>query len=203
MDKKALVFDFGGVLMDWNPRYYFSSHFDSEETMEFFLSKIASDEWNAQQDKGRSLSEATELLVAMHPDWEADIRAYYQNWSTMLKGEIKQNVEVLRRLAQNSYPLYGLTNWSHETFPYALEHYDFFSLFEGKIVVSGEEKLIKPDPEIFQLLIERYSLDPKESIFIDDNYQNIRTAEKLGFDVVHVHSELELSHALVEKGIVL
>lgn len=203
MDKKALVFDFGGVLMDWNPRYYFSSHFESEETMEFFLSKIASDEWNAQQDKGRSLSEATELLVAMHPDWEADIRAYYQNWSTMLKGEIKQNVEVLRRLAQNRYPLYGLTNWSHETFPYALEHYDFFSLFEGKIVVSGEEKLIKPDPEIFQLLIERYSLDPKESIFIDDNYQNILTAEKLGFDVVHVHSELELSAALAEKGIVL
>ncbi len=198
---KNIVFDFGGVLMDWNPRYYFKTHFNDDEKMEYFLESIASSHWNGEQDKGRLLDHGTELLVKEHPEWASAIRAYYANWTTMLKGEIESNVKVLRELALTPYALYGLTNWSHQTFPYALENYDFFQLFEGKIVVSGDEKLIKPDPKIWEVLLERYNLNPQESVFIDDNLANIRMAEKLGFLTVHVSESTELKSELENLGV--
>ena len=129
---KNIVFDFGGVLMDWDPRYFFRTYFNDDEKMEWFLKNIAKDEWNIEQDRGRTLKEGTELLVMQHPEWEKEIRAYYDNWTVMLKSDIPKNVAILRKL-KGKYDLYGLTNWSAETFPYALENYDFFRLFEGKV----------------------------------------------------------------------
>src|SRR5690606_32698088 len=167
MNIKNIVFDFGGVLMDWNPRYFFKDHFNDDEKMEYFLTHIAQPEWNEEQDRGRSLAEGTEIQIKKFPEWEKDIRAYYDNWTVMLKSDIPQNVEVLRKLSQTDYELFGLTNWSAETFPYALENYDFFQLFNGKIVVSGTEKLIKPDPKIWHVLLERYNIEAQESVFID------------------------------------
>lgn len=198
---KNIIFDFGGVLMDWNQRYFFRNYFKDEEKMEFFLKNIATDEWNAEQDRGRSLKQATDLQVNKFPEWEKEIRAYYDNWSKMLKGDIPQNVAVLRELSSTDYELFGLTNWSAETFPYALENYDFFKLFKGKIVVSGEEKLIKPDPEIWHLLLKRYHLKAEECVFIDDNLKNIQTAQQLGFQVVHIQEETCLKTELEQLGV--
>ena len=189
---KNIIFDFGGVLMDWNQRYFFRDYFNDDEKMEYFLQNIATTPWNEEQDRGRSLAEGTEILVQQHPTWEKEIRAFYDNWTTMLKGDIPENVEALRKLANTNFELFGLTNWSAETFPYALEHYDFFDLFEGKIVVSGEEKLIKPDPKIWQVLLERYQIKAEESIFIDDNIKNVEMAKNLNFKVIHCTSNINL-----------
>lgn len=199
MKLKNIIFDFGGVLMDWDPRYYFRTYFDNEADMDFFLKNIATNAWNIEQDRGRTLERGTEKLIKEHPLFEKDIRAYYDNWTTMLRGEIPQNVAVLRQL-EGKYPLYGLTNWSAETFPYALENYDFFKLFGGKIVVSGDEKLIKPDPKIFKVLLKRYDLKAEESVFIDDNIDNIKTAESLGFTTIHVTPETDLANELHNLG---
>lgn len=186
--------------MDWDPRYFFKTYFNDDEKMEWFLKNIAIDEWNAEQDRGRSLKEGTEILVEKHPDWKKEIRAYYDNWTTMLKSDIPENVEVLRKL-EGKYELYGLTNWSEETFPFALENYDFFQLFENKIVVSGTEKLIKPNKEIFEVLLKRYDLKAGESVFIDDNAKNIATAKNLGFITIHIKPEIDLGEELRNLGV--
>lgn len=198
---KNIIFDFGGVLMDWNPRYFFKDYFNDDEKMEFFLKNIAHDKWNAEQDRGRSLAEGTEILIAKFPEWETEIRAYYDNWTTMLKSDIPENVEVLRKLEHSEYELFGLTNWSAETFPYALENYDFFKIFDGKIVVSGTEKLIKPDPKIWEVLLERYNIKANESVFIDDNAKNIETAKNLGFVTIHITEETNLAEELRNLGV--
>lgn len=198
---KNIIFDFGGVLMDWNPRYFYKDYFNDDEKMEFFLRNIATDEWNAEQDRGRSLAEGTEILVAKFPEWETEIRAYYDNWTTMLRSDIPENVAVLRQLKHSDYELFGLTNWSAETFPYALENYDFFDIFNGKIVVSGTEKLIKPDPKIWEVLLERYNIKAEESVFIDDNAKNIETAKHLGFVTIHITEETNLAEELRNLGV--
>ncbi len=201
MNIKNIIFDFGGVLMDWNPRYFFKDYFNDDEKMEYFLENIAQDEWNIEQDRGRSLAEGTENQVKKFPEWEKEIRAFYDNWTVMLKSDIPQNVEVLRKLRKTDYHLFGLTNWSEETFPYALENYDFFQLFDGKIVVSGTEKLIKPDPKIWHVLLERYQIKAEESVFIDDNQKNIEMAESLGFNTIHVLPDTDLEKELTGLGI--
>lgn len=198
---KNIIFDFGGVLMDWNQRYFYKDYFNDDEKMEFFLQNICSDEWNAEQDRGRTLVEGTEILVAQFPDCEKEIRAFYDNWTTMLKGEISENVTVLRKLENTKYQLFGLTNWSAETFPYALKHYDFFQIFDGKIVVSGEERLIKPNPEIWNILLQRYQIKAEESVFIDDNSKNIEVAKSLGFICIHIKPETNLENELQQIGI--
>lgn len=198
---KNIIFDFGGVLMDWNPRYFFKDYFNDEERMEHFLKNIATDEWNAEQDRGRSLAEGTEFQVAKHPDWEKELRAYYDNWTSMLLRDIPENVAVLRKLENSRYELFGLTNWSAETFIYALDNYDFFQIFKDKIVVSGTEKLIKPDPEIWTVLLNRYKIIAEESVFIDDNAKNIEVAKSLGFICVHVQEATDLEKELRALGV--
>lgn len=201
MKIKNIVFDFGGVLIDWNPRYFFKEYFNDDEKMEYFLENIAQSEWNEEQDRGRLLSEGTNIQVKKFPEWEKEIRAYYDNWTTMLRSDIPHNVEVLRKLGKTDYQLFGLTNWSEETFPYALENYDFFKLFDGKIVVSGTEKLIKPDPKIWHILLDRYKIHANESIFIDDNPKNIEMAKSLGFHTIHITSETDLEQGLIDLGV--
>lgn len=200
---KNIIFDFGGVVMDWDPRYFFKDYFNDDEKMEFFLKNIATDEWNAEQDRGRTLAEGTEIQVAKFPQWEKELRAYYDNWTTMLRSDIPKNVEVLQKLEHSNYELFGLTNWSAETFPYALENYDFFKIFDGKIVVSGTEKVIKPDPKIWEVLLERYHIKADESVFIDDNATNIEVAKSLGFITIHITPETDLEKELKDLGLKL
>ncbi len=180
---KDVVFDFGGVLMDWDPRYLYRTYFKDEEQMEYFLSHICTDAWNAEQDRGRTFDEGVSLLLRQYPQYAEPIRMYKDRWESMLKGEFPRSVELLRRLKEQGYGIYGLTNWSAETIPIAFAKYDFFSLFDG-IVVSGEEKLIKPDPKIYRILLERYNLSAENTLFIDDSPANIEAASHLGFQTI-------------------
>ncbi|MBT3204031.1 MAG: HAD family phosphatase [Gammaproteobacteria bacterium] len=199
MNIKNIVFDFGGVLVDWSPRYLYEGIFEDHSEMEYFLSTVCNDEWNLQQDKGRPLSEATATTQQKFPDHHALIQLYYDEWETMLKKDIPENVKLLFRLNKN-YKLYGLTNWSAETFPIALKRYSFFQQFEG-IVVSGEEKMIKPDKEIFYVLLDRYKLDANQTVFIDDNINNIRSAKEIGFHVVHQGKGVNLENELTKMNL--
>jgi 2-haloacid dehalogenase len=181
----TIVFDLGGVLIDWNPEYLYSRIFPNEEERKWFLSTICTLDWNEQQDAGRTLEEGTEHLVKKYPDHEASIRAYYGRWKEMLGGPIHETVEIFRELKFNTgCKLYALTNWSAETFPVALELYDFLHWFDGRLV-SGEEKVRKPFKEIYQLLIDRFGIDPKKAVYVDDNIRNVLPARELGFVGIH------------------
>jgi len=192
----TIVFDLGGVLIDWNPEYLFSKMFKEEEEMHYFLGEICNMDWNEQQDAGRSILEATEVLIQKHPQYEQEIAAYYGRWTEMLGGPIDKTVDILERLHQDKlYPLYALTNWSKETFPHAQERYHFLQFFQG-IIVSGEEKLKKPDPRIYQLLKVRYNINPLKALFIDDSLRNIEAARAVGFHTVHFTDPYELEDIL-------
>jgi 2-haloacid dehalogenase len=195
----TIIFDFGGVLIDWNPRYMYRDEFEESSEMEHFLSNVCTDDWNLQQDNGRSLAEGTRILQDRFPEHALKIRLYYDQWEKMIKGDIPQNVILLRRLKEK-YKLYGLTNWSAETFQIVFKRYSFFNLFDG-IVISGEEKLIKPDKRIFELILERYHLEAKNALFIDDNLNNIQAAKEIGFTTVHVQEKTDLKTELHALGL--
>ncbi len=181
----TIVFDLGAVLIDWNPRYVYRQLFVTDDAMEYFLSAICNSAWNEMQDAGRSFGEATHILTSQYPEYTNEILAYYGRWEEMLNGPIDATVDLFLSLkSSKKYQILALTNWSAESFPVALAKYDFLSLFDG-ILVSGEEKLKKPDPAIFHLLIERYNLSPEKCLFIDDNITNVKSAEDLGFNCIH------------------
>jgi 2-haloacid dehalogenase len=196
---KNIVFDFGGVLIDWSPVYLYRQVFETEEEMNYFLEHVCRNDWNLLQDAGRPLDEGIRLLQEKHPEYAEEIAMYYGRWDEMLGGTIEKNVRLVEPLKAR-YRVYGLTNWSAETLPLAMERYDFFSLLDG-IVVSGEEKIVKPDPALYRILLERYGLKAEESLFIDDNAANIETAEILGFHTVHLTPDLDLEAFLKEQGI--
>lgn len=191
-----IIFDFGGVLVDWNPRYVYREHFKDDEKMEWFLENICTDDWNIEQDRGRSLDEATKLLLNQHPEHQNEIEMYYGKWETMLKDMIPESVDILYEL-KGKYPLYGLTNWSAETFPIALKRFDFFQAFDG-ILVSGEEKLIKPNRKIFELMINKFSLKPENCLFIDDNLKNVEASREFGIETIHFINPKDLREKLKE-----
>jgi len=195
----SIIFDFGGVLVDWNPRYMYKDVFENNSEMELFLTQICSEDWNLQQDKGRSLSEGTRVLQDKFPEHRTNIQLYYDQWEKMLKSDIPENVAILPQL-KLKYKLYGLTNWSAETFPVALKRFSFFKYFDG-IVVSGEEKMVKPDEEIFYLMLKRFGLEAENCLFIDDNLKNINTANKLGFSTIHLKEMTDLKTELSLLGI--
>lgn len=198
----AVVFDLGGVLIDWNPRYVYRELFDDEEEMEWFLTNICTSEWNAKQDAGRTFDEATAILLEKHPEHEVLIRAYYDRWEDMLAGPIPDSVEILREVRDSPYRLYGLTNWSAESFPVARERYDFLNWFEG-IVVSGEICMIKPDPEIFEHLTDRFSLKPAATVFIDDVEANVEAARAVGYRAIRFQNPEQLRSDLKSTGVEL
>ena len=200
MTIENIVFDFGGVLVDWNPRYMYNKLFDDDQQMEHFLTHICTNSWNMQQDAGRPLAEATKLLIKQFPQHASLIKRYYDDWEEMLKGDIPENSRVIKPLKDKNYRLFGLTNWSGETFPIAYAKYEFFSEFEG-IVVSGDVKMIKPDKDIYLLLLERYQIKSENSLFIDDNLNNIKTAIDLGFHTIHLHDNLNLEQELKQLEI--
>lgn len=199
MGIKNIVFDFGGVLVDWDPRYLYRGVFQDSEEMEYFLNNICNSAWNIKQDEGRTLEEGTKILQRTFPKYSEQIEMFYGRWREMVGGDISDNTKLLAPLKLN-YHLFGLTNWSMETYPYAYNRFQFFQEFEG-IVVSGEERVIKPGKEIYNILLDRYSIVAEESLFIDDNIDNINSAKELGFNTIHYTSGVDLKMELIAKGI--
>jgi len=197
----TVVFDFGGVLVDWNPRYMFRKLFNGDEAgMETFLSTVCTPDWNEHQDAGRSIAEAEAEAIARHPDKAGFIRAYYGRFDEMMAGAIDGTVAILEELHGRGVPLYGLTNWSAETFPHALKRFAFFQRFRG-IVVSGEIKLKKPDPRIFAHLVATHRLTPAETVFIDDSPKNVDAAKAAGLQALHFTHPERLAADLRSLGV--
>jgi len=176
----TLVFDLGNVLVRWNPRTYYRKVFEDEAEMEWFLSHVCNHAWNLSLDNGRSYADAVPQLKEQFPKWATYIDHYEAGWEHMFHGVIEENVALLKAAKSQGIPVFAITNWSHEKFPRALELFPFFKLFEG-VVISGVEKLIKPDPRIFQLFLSRYQKRAQECFFIDDLQENVAAAESLGF----------------------
>ena len=203
MQRDTVIFDLGGVLIDWNPRHLYHPLFlGNEGTMEWFLSEVCSPAWNEAQDAGRTIAEAEAEAIARHPDQHDRILAYYQGFDIMMRGAIAGTVALLDRLDAAGIPLYALTNFSAETFPLAQRRFPFLARFRG-IVVSGQERIIKPDPRLYRILLDRYGLDPHRCIYIDDVPRNLPPAEALGIHPIHFTGaealEQELSRLLPGK----
>lgn len=200
---ETIIFDLGGVLIDWNPRYLYRQLFATEAEMEDFLRHVTTSDWNEEQDAGRPIAEATSLLIKQHPEKEELIRAFYDRWTEMLGGPISGTVDILRQIKiEQQYDLFALTNWSAETWPIALERFDFLGWFQG-VLVSGEEKMRKPAPAFYRLLETRFPLQLTSSLFIDDNLRNVKAARALGLRSIHFESPEQLTAALQEYGIEL
>jgi 2-haloacid dehalogenase len=197
---KAVVFDLGGVLIDWDPRYLYRKLLDDEAAVEEFLATVCTPEWNAEQDRGRPFAEGVAELVERHPVHAAAITAYHERWTEMLGGDIAGTVELLDELRDTGVPLYALTNWSAETFGIARERYQFLEWFDG-VLVSGEERMIKPDPAIFRLLLDRFGLDPGAAFYVDDSPANVAAAGELGFDAVRFTGPEQLRRDLEARGL--
>lgn len=195
---KAIIFDYGNVLVKWEPRHIYRRFFPNDpEAMERFFQDINFPEWNLQQDKGRTFAEGIAILSREFPHYAHLIQAYHDHWFDSVEGPIAGTVDLLKRLKQAGYPLYGLSNWSSETFPTIRKRYDFFDLFDD-MVVSGEVRQVKPGPEIYQILLARIGKPARECLFIDDSLANIQQAERLGFAVIHFQSPEHLEVHLRE-----
>lgn len=197
---RAIVFDFGGVLMDWNPRYLYRQLFDDETAMENFFDEIGFAEWNLEQDKGRAFAVAVASHSEKFPHHAEMIRAYDERWLESVGGEIAETVEILRALKRAGYPLFGLSNWSAEKFALVRAEYEFFDLFDA-IVLSGEEKIAKPDARIFEILMEQIDYRAEECLFIDDSATNIAAARALGFQTIQFESPEQLAAELRALGV--
>jgi len=177
---KNVVFDFGGVLLDWNPRYFYRDIFKNDEKLEYFMKNIITPTWNSQMDRGRTFAECMQELAALNPDFEKEIMLYREGWEKMIKGVIPEGLKVFNAVKNSGkFKMYGLTNWSSETFPWAFNNFKFLQDLEG-IVVSGEEKMVKPEKGIYLILLERYNLVPEETFFVDDNINNVEVALSRG-----------------------
>ena len=200
---KNIIFDLGGVLIDWNPDYVFLKEFKGDRVkLKEFYEKVCTFEWNENQDAGYPLDKATEDRIKIFPEHEDQIRMYYGRWEEMIGGEIEEVVKILKNIIkENKFRVLALTNWSAETFPIALKKFDFLHLFEG-IVVSGTEKTRKPFSDIYEIILNRYNLIATESIFIDDNIRNIKAANKFGIKTIHFKNPLQLKSDLKINGII-
>lgn len=174
-----LIFDFGGVLIDWNPHYLYDSYFGDRARTDWFLANICTMKWNEQVDAGKPMAEATAELVAKFPEWKKEIEMYFGRWIEMIGEAIPGMYELLLELKARGHRLFGLSNWSAETFVQIKEDFPALKLLEG-MVVSGYVKCLKPSPEIYQLLLDRYSLKASDCVFIDDNAANVAGAEAVG-----------------------
>jgi 2-haloacid dehalogenase len=196
----TVVFDLGGVLVDWDPRYLYRQLFDDPDEMESFLAEVTTAEWNAHQDAGRPWAEAIELLVAEHPERRELIEAFHARWPEMLAGEIPGTVHVLAELRAAGVRLVALSNWSAEMFPIARERFDFLAWFEG-IVISGDVGVNKPDRRIFEHLAEQFGIEPAAALFIDDSSANVEAATSLGFRAIQFTDATALRVELVRLGL--
>lgn len=200
----TIIFDLGGVLIDWNPEYVYLEVFENDrQKMKWFFDTICTNDWNENQDAGYPLSKATEERVALFPEYEELIRMYYGRWEEMLGEAIDETVTILKQLVDSEkYKVVALTNWSHETFPVAIRKFEFLQWFEG-IIVSGDEKTRKPFKEIYDLTLNRFDIKAENALFIDDNLRNIEAAETLGIRGIHFKSASALKEQLKHYDILL
>jgi len=199
--RSVAIFDLGGVLLQWDPRFLYRKLFDGDDAaMEHFLATVCTTEWNERQDAGRSFAEATQELLPHHADKIELIEAFGKRFDEMVPGAIDGAVEVLAELKNRGVPLYAITNWSAETFPSLRKRFEFLSWFQA-IVVSGNEGVMKPDARIFRVLFERHAVVPASAVFIDDVADNAAAAEKLGVHGIHFRSPDQLRRELVAAGV--
>jgi 2-haloacid dehalogenase len=196
----AVIFDFGGVLIEWDPRNLYRRYFDDPETMEQFLEEVDFMGWNLLQDKGRPFAEGVAELSAKFPHREELIRAYHEHWEDSIGEPIRPVIEILKRVKAAGWPVYGLSNWSMETFPIARQRHHFFDLLDDYLL-SGEVRLVKPDPAIFEHMLDKIGRKPEECIFIDDNPANVQASRALGIVTIHYQSPEQLEQELQHLGI--
>ena len=197
---KVIVFDLGGVLLDWDPRYLYRKIFSDQDEMEYFLREICSPAWNHQMDAGKPFQDAVEELQDVHPAYGDQIEAFNTRWVEMVRGEIPGTVEILSELKDAGHSLAALSNWSAETFPRIQNEYPFLGWFDP-LVLSGEVGVAKPAPEIYKTLLSHLNKEASDCLFVDDMPWNIEAADKLGFDTVLFKSAGNLRENLVLKGI--
>lgn len=198
---RTVVFDLGGVLLDWDPRYLYRDLFKDDEQMEYFLGSVCTSSWNHTLDLGRSWNDARDELVARHPDYKDYIEMYWDRWLDMFSGPIHESVDLLMYLKRKKVPLLALSNWNDVKFGVALEEFPFLRLFDGRIV-SGEVNLAKPDAAIYQLLLDTYKLNPRETFFVDDRIENVEAARNLGIEAVQFTSPAQLEKDLAAHGLI-
>lgn len=201
MRPTTIVFDLGNVLIGWEPRALYRKLFGGRtQDMERFLGEVCTSAWNLEQDRGRPFAQAVSELAAQHPEHLHEaIFAYHTRWQEMLTGELVDSVAILRSLHAQGVPVYALTNWNHETFAFARERYAWLSLFRG-IVVSGEERCVKPEPAIYRILLERYQLQATDCVFVDDSLLNVEGARALGMHALHFRDPAQLRADLRALG---
>ena len=198
---RNIIFDFGGVLIDWNPRHLYDRYFHGDvEQSQWFIDNICTMEWNVQMDAGKPFAEGTAELVAQHPEWRDAIVAYRERWGEMIGGPIPDMLELIKKLKAAGYHVFGLSNWNWDTLSTIKDDYPFFDELEG-MVISGLEYVIKPQPEIYQLLLDRYQLRADECLFIDDNLTNIRGGEAVGIKGLQFSGISKLEQDLQKLGI--
>ena len=201
MKIETIIFDLGGVLVDWNPEYVYLNEFNGDrKKMQWFFDNICTSSWNEEQDGGYPMADATEERINLFTKYKKLIKMFYGRWEEMLKGEIGETVEILHKLKRKKIKLIALTNWSAETFPVAVKKFKFLKLFDG-IVVSGKVKMLKPFPEIYNYTLKKYGLIANKSIFIDDRISNVDGAIKCGINGIQFVSPKNLIIALKKYGI--
>jgi 2-haloacid dehalogenase len=197
---RTVVFDIGNVLLRWDPRNLYRKLIKDEAQIEWFLATVCTPQWNLEQDRGRDWDEAVSLLVNDYPDHEASIRAFHERWEETVSGAIEENVALLDRLRKAGVPTYAITNFSGPKFVLAQKLYPFLAEFDGAIV-SGDERLLKPQPEIYNLLLSRYGLTAGDCIFIDDSRENVEGARAVGMHAIHFAEPMDLAAELRRHGI--
>ena len=195
----AVVFDIGGVLLDWDPRHLYRKLFDDEEAMERFLAELCTLEWHAAHDRGVPVARSCAELAAAHPEYAELIHAWGRRSEEMIAGPIDGTVEILRELKTAGIPCYALTNMEAETYPLRLERFGFMRWFDGT-VVSSHEGVVKPEPEIFSRLLARFALHPQRTLMIDDSARNLETAASFGMKTLRFESPAQLRDRLVDLG---
>lgn len=198
----TVVFDVGNVLLRWDPRLVYRELIPEPARLDWFMQNVCTAAWNIEQDRGRSWADAVALLVSQHPEWEREIRAYDERWHESIPGIVEDSVAVLTELKGRGDKVYAITNFSREKWAECLIRFPFLQSFDG-VIVSAHERLIKPDPAIFELLMQRYDLAAGDCIFVDDSARNVAAAGALGMQTVHFVEPIDLRSALRERGLTL
>lgn len=199
----TIIFDLGGVLVNWNPRNLYKKVFSTDEEVEWFLDNVCTTAWNEAQDAGRTIAEANKLKISEFPEYKKEINQFYERWEEMFTGAIEENVKIQQSLIKNpNYRVYALTNWSAEKWEKGKELFPFFNDFEG-IIVSGQENMRKPHDEIYQLILNRFNINPKTAVFIDDNYENTVASAKNGIKSIHFKSSTKLNNELQKINVTI
>ncbi|MBP5172437.1 MAG: HAD family phosphatase [Bacteroidales bacterium] len=193
---RNIIFDFGGVLVDWDPHRLLDNYFGSREKADWFIANICTGEWNAEMDAGKPFAQGIAELSAKYPEWAHEIQLYFDRWIEMIGGEVTGMLQIVKELKAKGYKLYGLTNWSAETFCQVRHKFEVFDQLDG-MLVSGEEKMLKPAPEFFQLLVDRFGINPAESLFIDDNQPNVDGAIAFGINAIRFENAETLRKQLI------